>query len=561
MPFAILGCGRSFSLDPSSPVEIQEVLPSGRPTAMVEVGAGSFFIGSDDGEEEARPLHTVYVDHYFIDKFEVTVSEYRDCVLAGVCSEPATGGACNGDVSGRDDHPINCISWADANRYCSWAGKRLPTEAEWEKAARGVDGRVYPWGNHWAECDHAITGTAGLGCGEQSTWPVGSKPTGASPYGAMDMVGNVWEWVADGYELDYYRRQAFENPVNTASVPFKVLRGNSWYYSWPWVVSQTFNRFRFKPMRWYAYIGFRCVKSDRVLEGLPVDPMATSIEAAVAPLMDWMDRNRAARVAENEIPFDQTLREPEMIRIPGGPFMMGATDGDSDEMPVRQIQVSTFYLDKYEVTVDRYRKCVEAGVCPEPHSGGAGFQHGIEATYCNWGFREERANHPINCINWVDADRFCKWEGKRLPTEAEWEKAARGTSGQRYPWGDEQATCDQIVMDDGGDGCGRESTWPVGSKPAGASPYGVMDMSGNVWEWVADWYAHDFYSQGFTVDPLNHVQEVVPRRPGWGSGKVLRGGSWADQTSLIHRGPNRLSYAPDTFPDYTVGFRCARDGI
>ena len=117
------------------------------------------------------------------------------------------------------------------------------------------------------------------------------------------------------------------------------------------------------------------------------------------------------------------------------------------------------------------------------------------------------------------------------------------------------------MIDSGGDGCGRETTWPVGSRPLGASPYGVEDLAGNVWEWVDDWYAYDYYSRAPDKNPRNEVAEAVGRQPGWATGKVLRGGSWADQATSLHSASHRLGYPQNVDPDYTVGFRCARDVI
>ncbi len=541
---------------PRVPLSLTVPLPSGRNTEMVWVPEGEFWMGSDGDEDEDRPLHRVFLDEYDIDKFEVTVEEYRDCVATGACAEPAVGEDCNWGIGDRDDHPVNCISWYDADRYCRWAGKRLPTEAEWEKAARGTDGRRFPWGHEPTHCEWAVLGFLSLGCGRQATWPVGSKPAGTSPYGAVDMIGNVWEWAADGFEMDYYERHSPRNPVNTAVTEYKVLRGNSWYYSEFQNDSRASNRFRFRPLRWYPYIGVRCVRSAAQLPNLSVDPTVPAVEAAARPFDNWIEKNLAARSAEGEVPFDTAPREAEMVRIPEGSFIMGSEGVEGDEVPMRTVFMNAFYIDKYEVTVAQYRACVESGGCPELRLGSGAYLHSYEFPYCNWG-HSGRDNYPVNCINWFEADRYCRWAGKRLPTEAEWEKAARGTDGRRFPWGDEQATCEHIVMDEGGDGCGRERTWPVGSKPAGASPYGVMDMSGNVWEWTADWYAFDFYGRGVDVDPYNNVEEKGPIGARL---KVLRGGSWADQSSLLHRTANRLGYQADTHPDYTVGFRCARDG-
>jgi formylglycine-generating enzyme required for sulfatase activity len=181
-------------------------------TDMVSVPGGAFFMGcneSVDSEcfDDEKPGRSVDVAAFRIDKTEVTVAQYRRCVDAGSCSaDGLNGGGCNWGQPDRDQHPINCVDWSQAGQYCQWAGKRLPTEAEWEKAARGTDGRKYPWDN---------TGFSGAGrvANIQSggTTPVGSFPDGKSPYGALDMIGNVWEWTASDYDA-----------AN------KVVRGGSW---------------------------------------------------------------------------------------------------------------------------------------------------------------------------------------------------------------------------------------------------------------------------------------------------------------------------------------------
>ncbi len=159
-----------------------------------------------------------------------------------------------------------------------------------------------------------------------------------------------------------------------------------------------------------------------------------------------------------------------MVEVPGGPFQMG------DKKSLHTVEVAGFKIDTTEVTVAAYAECVTAGQCTKPDS---------DSGYDNWG-KADRAQHPVNSVDWHQATAYCTWKGKRLPTEQEWEKAARGTDGRIYPWGNQAATCDLAVMNKGGLGCGRESTWPVGSKPAGASPYGALNMSGNVWEWTSD---------------------------------------------------------------------------
>jgi len=221
------------------------------------------------------------------------------------------------------------------------------------------------------------------------------------------------------------------------------------------------------------------------------------------------------------------------VSIPGGTFEMGSTSGDEDGKPVHRVTLSSFELAKSEVTVRQYRACVEAGVCTEPDTGES----------CNWG-KSGRDDHPVNCVDWEQAAVFSRWVGGRLPTEAEWEYAARSRGrSQEYPWGDEEASCERAVMD--GRGCGLRSTGPVCSKLGGHSAQGVCDLSGNVWEWVSDWYG-DYPSSA----------QRNPKGSGAGSRRGLRGGSWYGGASYL-RAANRSRNSPG-FRFFTLGFRPAR---
>ncbi len=557
---ALAACGNpEVPISTRSSVADFSVKSRGGVESVRRVSETTFLMGAEAGEEDERPERMVRVSGFFVHKTELTVDAYRQCVETGDCEPPATGGECNWGQPGREDHPVNCVSWYDAVRYCDWAGGRLPTEAEWELAGRGEGSRFFPWDVGGVDCDRAVIGY-GLGCGEQSTWPVGSKPAGDSVYGVSDLVGNVYEWTVDSYDRHAYAYLAQEDPVNLEPGDVKVLRGNSWYYSDPPLDSRLSNRYPFPANRYYPYVGFRCVfpGTDDAL------PFVTSNALSEAPLVQagsgWMERNLQARALEGEMAFDTGLRAQEMVDIPTGLFRMGSDIGQHDERPSREVHVDAFKVDRYEVTVAAFAECVDAEACREPYSGGPIFPKEWEWENCNWG-SADRSSHPINCVDWYAAAGYCEWAGKRLPTEAEWEKAARGVDGRPYPWGDEQPDCERAVIDQWGDGCGRETTWPVGSKPQGASPYGVEDMAGNVWEWVDDWYAYDYYTRAPDLNPKNTQKEIAPRQPGWGVGKVLRGGSWADQATSIHSSANRLGYAPATHPDYTIGFRCAMDII
>jgi len=221
-------------------------------SVVILVPAGVFTMGSNDYFDE-KPIHTVYLDAFYIDKYEVTVGQFGKFCNATGRSMPDQPGWNQGD-----NYPVVNVTWEDASDYASWAGKRLPTEAEWEKAARGTDGREYPWGNSWdpSKCNN---GESNSPDGYANTAPVGSFPQDASPYGVMDMAGSVWEWCQDWYDKNYYQNSPNRNSTGPSSGSYRVLRGGSWV-SYQFICRTTYRFHYGGPQRWYDYIGFRCVR-------------------------------------------------------------------------------------------------------------------------------------------------------------------------------------------------------------------------------------------------------------------------------------------------------------
>jgi len=223
--------------------------------------------------------------------------------------------------------------------------------------------------------------------------------------------------------------------------------------------------------------------------------------------------------------------QAEMVAIPAGEFIMGcnaAADGDclEDEKPMRTVFVSEFEIDKTEVTQDQFAGCVVAGGCDAP--------------LCAWDCSAK--DHAAGCVTWTHAKKFCAWAKKRLPTEAEWEKAARGTDGRKYPWGNTDPTCAHTNMT----GCG-ETAKSVGSQPEGVSPYGALDMAGNMVEMVEDWYDATYYQTAPNTDP---------KGPAKGDRYVGRGGGYKSK-AVWQRASSRDWY--DTYDQgKALGFRCAR---
>jgi formylglycine-generating enzyme required for sulfatase activity len=216
---------------------------------MVYVPEGEFIMGSDDGYDDEMPVHQVFLDAFWIDRTEVTNAMYAKCVQAGSCKNPASSVR----SSKYDQHPVQFVEWNDAQSYCSWAEVRLPTEAEWEKAARGTDGRTYSWGNDKDSTKYYL-----VYYGNYETKPVGSFPSGASPYGALDMAGGVLEWVNDWYSGTYYQTSPSSNPLGPDTGQARVLRGGTWNFSGYNVRSAL--RFRYNPSYTYSSLGFRCAR-------------------------------------------------------------------------------------------------------------------------------------------------------------------------------------------------------------------------------------------------------------------------------------------------------------
>ena len=249
------------------------------------------------------------------------------------------------------------------------------------------------------------------------------------------------------------------------------------------------------------------------------------------------DLTQVPDVVTNAATGDDSPVEEVMVAIPAGPFTRGTTAGGYDEQPVRPIQLDAYSIDKYEVTNHHYAAFVAA----TSHR-----KAGPPSRYAKNMARMRGANQPVVYVSWEDAEAYCRWKGKRLPTEAEWEKAMRGTDARLWPWGndvDPLASNWAVARD------GYDVAAPVGSFKRDVSPFGVADGAGNVLEWVADWYGEDAYR-----NPV----DSNPKGPEFGTFKVLRGGGYTTSGTDV-RVTSRSKMVPD-FRDETIGFRCVVSG-
>jgi len=422
---------------------------------MVLVPAGPAVMGHDKGKKFERPRHVVMLDAFHIDLYEVTNFQYRRFMRASGHAAPPHW--VDGTYEwGRDFHPVTNVRWEDAKSYAKWAKKRLPTEAEWERACRGPAGQLYPYGD---EFKRALTNNGDAPACD--TLRVDTFPRGRSPVGCYNMAGNVWEWVEDWFSTRYYK-EGQVNPRGPAVGLMHVSKGGSW--TTDRAACRASFRCRSLPGAQWGYCGFRCARSAKV---------------AVA-------------------------KEPpgraDMILIPAGTFLMG-DDGYYFAAPQRRIWLDAYLIDKTPVTHDAYHAfCRASAHPPPPHWHGGVPPEGLD-------------DHPVANITLEDARAYARWAGKELPTEAQWEKAARGTDARRYPWGEDY---DETLCNTIGSQIGR--TVPVGTYPEGASPYGVLGMCGNVWEWVEGRWDPRWYAA---------MAERNPNGAQAGGKHVLRGGTWS----------------------------------
>ncbi len=287
------------------------------------------------------------------------------------------------------------------------------------------------------------------------------------------------------------------------------------------------------------------------------EPTAIALPTAAptgtpVPTNEPADSGKAEAGEERVSPADGMIQ----VFIPAGSFRMGALDpkAQADEEPDRQVSMHAFWMDKVEVTVGMYKLCVEAGACEPPKD----FTSNSHQDYFNSGKYD---NYPVVNVTWGDAKAYCEWAGRRLPTEAEWEYAARGADFRTYPWGDQRpdaslANFNRLAND----------TTAVGTYPAGASPFGILDMAGNVWEWVNDYYDPNYYQLAGNQSPPGPVAPAA----GQGQRRVIRGGSWIDTEQDLRVSNRGFANGPDPEADLNspayfgehsnrIGFRCAAD--
>lgn len=586
---------------------------------MALIPAGEFQMGTKDAVAEERefthdiiymsawfdeqPAHTVHVDAFYMDIYPVTNKQYREFLLANPIWQKENidpkyhDGNYLRDWKGNNyprwkgNHPVTSISWYAAMAYATWSGKRLPTEAEWERAARGgLKNKSFPWGNTIDSSKANYDKNIG------KTTPVGKYAP--NQYGLYDMVGNVMEMVLDEYDAFYYSISSSVNPVSGADTIQEIVenyknikthrgvRGGSWANFAPYV--RVADRNYSSPKSTGELGGFRCVKdvpdiaknSQDIIKFVSANPPnGSTIKPNDIITLTFNDTPEDITVTPNTTPFSNSIATiphkktvtilgiftpgelnlqlnwkhgsnflaykvetpvpDNMVLIPTGAFKMGHLNAKNKLD--NNVNIDAFYIDKYEVTVGEYKQFVNETGHRTP----------------DWKKIAEFAptdKHPMIFVNWFDAMLYARWVGKRLPTAAEWEKAARGgLVEKKYPWGDTEPDGTQANF--AGTTDGYEHTAPVGSfLPNG---YGLHDIVGNVLEWCLDSIHLDTDSNGaYKNEDFNKkIIDITTNFSKIRSARGVRGGSWSSGSYQLSG-----SYGADipATNNAYLGFRCIR---
>ena len=491
---------------------------------MVTLPAGRAFVGYEDDTVSARLIgkygldagsaiveilttrpRRVVVDAFFIDRAEVTNAEYREFLQAVAAqgdaawrhpSQPAgkdhtpDNDVWSSSRFNKDSQPVVGIDWYDAYAYASWAGKRLPTEEEWELAARGTESFAYPWGPTYgsSKCNSYDAPT-------NSATPAGSFADDRSPYGLVDMGGNVGEWTATAGNAEGE----------------KVVRGGDWYRQPADVFTLAFKRRYADIDVRRSYIGFRCATDAG--QGVSTPAGMVQVPGVEATL------------------GGETSGLLELLRI-----MADDPDGAQESLVPKQAHlesIGSFQIGVHEVTNAEYRRFLEAIA----DSGDAAYRHPDQPADKShapkyWDDSKFNADdQPVVGVDWYDAYAFAAWSGMRLPTAREWEYAARGSANILYPWGDEfdSANCNGLEAP-------TQAPTPVGAFARDRSDFGVMDLAGNVGEWTA---------QAFPDAPTGYM--------------LVKGGAWTRSCQVYGAVHVWLTGAGRTHRSNSLGFRCVKD--
>lgn len=479
-------------------------------TGMVYIPKGEFRMGCSEGDEQCsgleKPARKVKITRGFcMDKYEVSIEEF-DNVMAGVS-------VMSMDTECGSDCPVQ-VEWQHARKYCRRANKRLPTEAEWEYAARGGTNTKYHWGNTF---DGAYEWYEGNSTENIHIHAVGKKKP--NKYGLYDMLGNVDEWVEDCFEW-YDNNLPTIDPLVIRDDCNPAKRGGTHFFPAEYLRVSVRSQFTEYDLV-MCMTGFRCVMD----EGLQVD------DRIAHKIVEQTKSTVLSSKSVGKCPKD-------MVLIPSGKFRMGCSEGEElcapDQRPARIIEITKSYcLDKFEVTQKEFEEIMDENPTWSPDCG---------------------QDCPVDRVIWVDAKDFCQKIGKRLPTEAEWEYAARGGTTTKYYWG-ETINGDYLWYGDNSRASYKthpyESKWgihPVGKKKP--NQYGLYDMMGNVGEWVEDCYFDKWYVRMPSKDPVNDSIGCEFR--------VLRGGDYSDRGEFMS-----VSRRDEGFPVEDslggIGFRCAFD--